>query len=113
MRRYLDRSMIVTFEYEYLQKLYEHGKSPDKKHRYQPDIIRRYQKAINFLKESASIESLWRIRSLNYEVLTGDKAGLSSVRVNDQYRIEFTVSTNENKPVLTICNVIELSNHYK
>lgn len=105
--------MIVTFEHEYLRVLYAKGKNSDKKHRFQPDIIRRYQKAINFLKGASSIEALWPIRSLRYEVLTGDKAGLSSVRVNDRYRIEFSVSVNEDEPVLTVCNVVELSNHYK
>lgn len=105
--------MIVTFEYEYLKVLYEDGRCSDKKHRYQPDIIRRYQKAINFLKGASSIEALWPIRSLNYEVLSGDKAGYSSVRVNDQYRVEFTVRLNDKEPVLTICNVTDLSNHYK
>lgn len=105
--------MIVTFDEEYLQQMYEDGKCKDKKHRYQPDIVRRYQKAIRFLLAASSIETLWRIKSLNYEVLTGDKAGRSSVRVNDQYRIEFTVSQTAEEPVLTICNVIELSNHYK
>lgn len=107
--------MIVTFEYEYLSILYEDGKSPDKKHRFQPDIdiIRRYQKAIKFLKNASCIEALWPIRSLQYEVLTGDKAGLSSVRVNDQYRVEFTVTLNDAELILTICNVTELSNHYK
>lgn len=104
--------MIVTFEYEYLKKLYDTGKSTDKKHRYQPDIIRRYQKAINFLKTSSSIEALWNIRSLNYEVLKGDKTGISSIRVNDQYRVEFTVKLNDDCPILTICNILELSNHY-
>lgn len=103
--------MIVTFEYEYLKVLYEEGRSPDKKHRFQPDIVRRYQKAIN-LKGASSIEALWPIRSLHYEVLSGDKAGLSSVKVNDQYRVEFSVTLNENEPILTICNVVELSNHY-
>lgn len=105
--------MIVTFEYEYLRVLYNDGKSPDKKHRFQPDIIKRYQKAINFLKNATSIEALWPIRSLQYEVLSGDKAGLSSVRVNDQYRVEFSVMVNDDQPILTICNVVELSNHYK
>ncbi len=89
------------------------GCCDDKKHRYQPDIVRRDQKAINFLKRASSIETLWNIRSLNYEVLKGDKAGLSSIRVNDQYRIEFKVHINEKDPILTICNVVELSNHYK
>lgn len=105
--------MIVTFEKEYLRNLYENGKCSDKKHRYQPDIVRRYQKAINFLKGASSIESLWLIRSLKYEVLGGDKAGLSSIRVNDRYRVEFSVTLDDKEPVLTICNVIELSNHYK
>lgn len=105
--------MIVIFEHEYLRVLYAKGKNSDKKHRLQPDIIRRYQKAINFLKGASSIEALWPIRSLRYEVLTGDKAGLSSVRVNDRYRIEFSVSVNEDEPMLTVCNVVELSNHYK
>ncbi|MDE6268433.1 MAG: type II toxin-antitoxin system RelE/ParE family toxin [Muribaculaceae bacterium] len=105
--------MIVSFEHEYLRILYEEGRSSDKRHRYQPDIVRRYQKAINFLKGASGIEALWQIRSLNYEVLSGNKSGRSSVRVNDQYRVEFTVSLNDNEPVLTICNVVELSNHYK
>jgi len=105
--------MVVTFEHEYLRTLYEDGKSPDKKYRFQPDIIRRYQKAINFLKGASCIEALWTIRSLQYEVLSGDKAGLSSVRVNNQYRVEFSVTLNKKEPILTICNVVELSNHYK
>ncbi|MBD5262760.1 MAG: addiction module killer protein [Bacteroides sp.] len=105
--------MTVTFEYDYLRVLYEEGRSPDKKHRFQPDIIRRYQKAINFLKMSSSIEALWKIHSLNYEVLSGDKEGRSSIRVNDQYRIEFSVVIIDNIERLTICNIIELSNHYK
>ena len=105
--------MIVTFQEDYLRALYEEGRCTDRKHRFQPDIIRRYQKAINFLKGSSSIEALWRIHSLNYEVLTGDKAERSSVRVNNQYRIEFTVSKSEKEPIVTVCNVVELSNHYK
>lgn len=105
--------MIVTFEHEYLFVLYEEGKSIDKKHRFQPDIIRRYQKAINFLKMASSIESLWTIKSLNFEALSGDKAGRNSIRVNDKYRVEFTILENKQEPVLTICNVVELSNHYK
>ncbi|MCM1005558.1 MAG: type II toxin-antitoxin system RelE/ParE family toxin [Prevotella sp.] len=105
--------MIVTFEEEYLRQLYEDGKCKDKKHRYQPDIVRCYQKTIGFLLFAERIEDLWKQKSLNYEVLSGDKKGRSSIRVNDKYRVEFTVHINENEPILTICNVVELSNHYK
>ncbi|MBR6847990.1 MAG: type II toxin-antitoxin system RelE/ParE family toxin [Bacteroidales bacterium] len=104
--------MIVTFDMVYLQELYEIGKTSDKKHRYQPDIVKRYQQRIKILESAPRIETLFQLNSLNYEVLEGDKAGISSIRVNDKYRIEFTVSYQE-EPVVTICNILELSNHYK
>jgi len=102
----------VTFEQTYLKELYEQGKTSDKKHRFQPDIVKRYQQRIKTLVSAPRIETLYQIKSLNYEVLSGDKAGISSIRVNDKYRIEFTVDMIE-EPLVTICNILELSNHYK
>ena len=104
--------MIVNFDKDYLRELYETGKS-DKKHRFQPDIIKRYIKGIDYLKSANGIEDLFRLPSLRYEVLKGDKAGISSIRVNDQYRIEFTVIEEESETIVCICNILELSNHYK
>ena len=105
--------MVITFEKSYLRELYETGKSSDKKHRYQSDIARRYKNCIDRLIAADSIEQLYRINSLHYEVLKGDKVGISSIRVNDQYRIEFTVTDEGVEPVITVCNILELSNHYK
>jgi len=105
--------MIVTFEKEYLKELYEYGKTSDKKLRYQPDIVKRYKKCVNFLKASGSIEILMQINSLNYEVLKGDKEGISSIRVNNKYRLEFLVSETWDEPIITVRNILELSNHYQ
>ena len=96
----------------YTRELYETGKS-DKKHRFQPDIVKRYKRGIDYLKQARNIEELFLLPSLHYEVLKGDKAGVSSIRVNDQYRIEFTVEQVSEPIIVTICNIIELSNHYK
>ena len=104
--------MVVVFEKEYLRDLYETGKS-DKKHRFQPDIVKRYKRGIDYLKQARNIEELFLLPSLHYEVLKGDKAGVSSIRVNDQYRIEFTVEQVSGPIIVTVCNIIELSNHYK
>ena len=104
--------MVVAFEKEYLRDLYEAGKS-DKKHRFQPDIVKRYKRGIDYLKHARNIEELFLLPSLHYEVLKGDKAGVYSIRVNDPYRIEFTVGQVSEPIVVTICNIIELSNHYK
>ena len=103
--------MIVIFDKVYLKDLYELGKS-DKKHRFQPDVIKRYQKGINYLKQINKIEELFLLPSLRYEILKGDKAGISSIRVNDQYRIEFTIE-DLTQPLIKVCNILELSNHYK
>ena len=107
--------MIVKFDKEYLSELYYEGKCRNKKYRFQPYIVELYKRRIDILNDSSSIEALYNIRSLHYEVLSGDKKGISSIRVNDQYRIEFIVSfdSQQGKEKLTICNIIELSNHYK
>ena len=101
--------MEINFDKEYLRQLYEEGKTTDKKHRFQPHIIARYQLRVKVLEQAAGIEELYPL----YEVLKGDKAGISSIRVNDQYRIEFTVKQVAAETVVTICNILELSNHYK
>lgn len=40
--------MVVTFEGVYLRDLYEKGICTDKKHRYQPSIIKSYKRGIDF-----------------------------------------------------------------
>lgn len=104
--------MEIKFNEEYLRQLYTEGVS-DKKHRYQPQIIRKYIRIIDLMLELPNTLSLLKYNSLNYEKLKGDKNGFSSVRVNDQYRIEFEEHIKEGETVATICNITELSNHYK
>ncbi|WP_291530786.1 type II toxin-antitoxin system RelE/ParE family toxin [Bacteroides sp. UBA939] len=105
--------MRVEFEKQYLLDLYKRGKISDKKHRFQPEVIKGYVRAIYRLQEANALEDLYKYNSLNYEVLRGDKEGIHSIRVNLQYRIEFTVTVICGEEAITICNIIELSNHYK
>lgn len=81
--------MEIIFAKQYLKELHLYGKASEKKYRYQPTIIKRYQRTIDRLAAAKQIEDLYPIRSLGYEKLIGDKKGLSSVRVSDKYRIEF------------------------
>ena len=105
--------MEITFDKAYLKELYETGKAGDKKHRFQPQTVRKYRKTIDLLESVSVVEDLFRYNSLHYEVLRGDKAGLESVRVDDRYRIEFKTERVVSETVVTICNIIELSNHYQ
>ena len=105
--------MEIKFDKEYLRELYDTGKTTDEKYRFQPDIVKRYQARIETLEGAGNVEKLFAINSLQYEKLKGDKAGLESIRVNNQYRIEFKTTQVVSETVVTICNIIELSNHYK
>lgn len=105
--------MIVTFSKNYLRELYTDGKCTDKQHRFQPQIVKKYAKVISLLCQERDVQALTKYGSLHYEHLHGDKEGISSVRVNDQYRIEFTEGIDGNTSVANICNITELSNHYK
>lgn len=105
--------MDVTFDQDYLREMYQTGKTSGKKHRFQPEIIRKYVRIIDLMIDQPDVLALKKYNSLNYEKLKGDKAGLSSVRINDQYRIEFEEKTIGDQTIATICNIVDLSNHYK
>ena len=104
--------MEVRFDKQYLKDLYSKGDA-GKKHRFQPQIVKRYIRVIDLMLGLPNVISLTQYNSLRYEKLSGDKAGLSSVRVNDQYRIEFEEIIKDNEIIASICNIMELSNHYK
>ena len=93
--------MEIIFNEKFLREMYLIGQT-DKNIR-----------VIDIMIEAPDVQGLLRYNSLNYEKLKGDKAGLSSVRVNDQYRIEFEEQVREGETIATICNITDLSNHYK
>lgn len=106
--------MEIIFEEDYLRDLYEKGKTRNKKYRFQPKVIQKYIQTIDKLKNALNTEELYPIKSLNYEKLIGRKKDLESVRVDNKYRIEFKTRVEGEEPnTITICSIIELSNHYK
>ena len=106
--------MNVEFEKEYLAELYEKGKTDDKKHRFQPQIVNGYLKCVKALLNASRMEDLYQYRSLNYEKLKGDKKGLSFLRINGQYKLEFREIANAgNQAVIEICSLVDITNHYK
>ena len=106
--------MKIVFEEDYLEQLYTDGKAKGKKYRFPKGVISKYKQTIDKLRVADRIEDLFPFKSLNYEKLIGDKKGLESVRVNQQYRIEFRSSVEGEEPdTFTICSIVELNNHYK
>lgn len=105
--------MEVEFDKQYLAELYSLGKITDKRHRFQPQVVNGYLKCIRALLSASRIEDLFLYRSLNYEKLRGDLKGYSSLRANGQYRVIFKEIKGLESDYIEICNIIDLTNHYK
>ena len=105
--------MIVIFQKDYLKELYEDGQAKNKQHRFQPQIIKKYTRIVDLMMEQNNVMGLAKYGGLHYEHLNGDKEGLSSVRVNNQYRIEFKEILEGDKTIAEVVCITDLSNHYK
>jgi proteic killer suppression protein len=106
--------MDVRFEKEYLRELYEVGTTSDKKHRYQPQVAKNYAKCVKILVDATRIEDLFGFNSLGYEKLLGNKKGLSSLRINRQYRLEFReIPSQTDNTLIEVCSLVDITNHYQ
>lgn len=77
------------------------------------NLIKKYTRVVDLMMVQSNVMDLARYGGLHYEHLHGDKEGLSSVRVNDQYRIEFREIIEDEKTIAEVVSITELSNHYK
>ena len=75
--------MEVEFLKDYLSDLYYTGKTNDKQHRYQPEVIRKYVRVVGILDAVNRMEDLFRFNSLNFEAIGNDDY---SVRIDYHYR---------------------------
>ena len=82
--------MIIKYGKEYLKELYEEGKCGDRRYRFQPQIVKKYQKRVDTLIGATRKEDLFPFKTLNYQALHGDKEGMFSIRVDMQNRQEMT-----------------------
>ena len=61
-----------------------------------------------------NVEALYMLNSLNYEVLKGNKKGISSIRIDKKYRLEFLISTHSSgESIITLYSILDISNHYE
>jgi proteic killer suppression protein len=104
--------MKIRYKERYLEDLYETGRTDDKSHRFQPEVIAKYKLRIRAMRIVSHVGELLHHRSYHFKYLQGDRKGQCSIRVDDKYRIIFTVSTEGTQPVITVCNILKLSNHY-
>lgn len=102
--------MVIEYEKEYLEELYNDGRCKNKKYRFQKFVITKYQKRIDMLMAAICIEDLFVFHSLNFEALDN---GYYSIRIDYHYRLEFKIRQEGTEPIVTICTVTDITNHYQ
>ena len=102
--------MQVSFEDSYYELLYAGGKLPGKP-RFPPEVIKQYRLRIDQIKNTGSTRELVIFRSLHFEKLEPKNASdpVYSIRVNDQYRIEFHLNKDG---MVEVVRIIRMSDHY-
>ena len=106
-----ETAMEIRFDKEYLEELYNNGQTKNKKYRFQTQVVKKYQKRIDTLAGITRIEELFTLNSLNFEAL--ESSGNYSIRIDYHYRLEFQVSNSETEPIITICLIMDITNHYE
>ncbi len=102
--------MIIEYEKEYLKELYEKGKCKNKKYRFQPQVVNKYQKRIDTLMAATRLEDLFVFNSLNFEALENN---YYSIRIDYHYRLKFKIKTKGTEEIFTICLITDITNHYQ
>jgi proteic killer suppression protein len=68
-------------------------------------VIKGARRRLVQLEAAADERDLRNITSLHFKKLAGDKEGLRSIRVNDQYRIEFILDGETRPPTVYITTI--------
>lgn len=105
--------MNIEFQNKGLEDLYFFGSTEEKTYnKLSKDIIKRYIKVVNYLKAANRIEDIYPIKSLHYEKKKENLKGIDAVWINDQYRLLFESSANEQKIIVNAL-LLEISKHYE
>ncbi|RYE36953.1 MAG: hypothetical protein EOP48_29195 [Sphingobacteriales bacterium] len=105
--------MEISFSEPKLADLYEGRKVSDKNFRFPSELVKQYIKTVKKLESVEKIEQLYQFHSLSYEKLKGNLKGISSVRINKQYRLLFKEVLADEEPFeVEVLEIMEISNHY-
>ena len=104
--------MEIVFQKEYLSELFYQGKTSDKQHRFQLEVIRKYVKVVSILEAVARMEDLFRFNSLHFEALHNQE-NYYSVRIDYHYRLIFWMDKRADETIFSICNIEDITNHYQ
>lgn len=96
------RTVFVSAELERLANDPEY--SPK---RWSRDVIRAFRRKLQLLDGATDERDLRAIKSLRLEKLSGDRAGTSSIRLNDQYRLILQFKTGDDGRIVLVLELVD------
>jgi proteic killer suppression protein len=68
-------------------------------------VINSCRKKLNALRAAVDERDIRNWKSFHYEKLKGDKDGMRSIRINDQWRLIFKLNDESSPPSITILEI--------
>lgn len=69
------------------------------------DVVRSFRKKLQLLEAAKDEREVRRWKSLHLEKLLGDRAGSSSIRLNDQYRLILRFETDDDGRFVVVLEI--------
>lgn len=78
------------------------------------EIIKQFKNKVTVLMNILTLTDLYKFGGLNFEKLKGELKDYYSIRLNQQYRLIFKlVKTENDKIIVEIIHITEISKHYE
>jgi len=75
--------------------------------RWSPEVTKAYRKVVFLIKNATDERDIRNFKGLRLEKLKGTRAGTSSVRINDQYRLILRFETHADNKVAVIIEAVD------
>lgn len=99
--------MKIVFKDSKLEHYYKVG---DDNGIYPKWIFNNFVKAVSIMQAVDTVAQLRNFRGLRVQQKKGDMKGIWSARLNDSWRLEFTVDKDW---IVHVINILRISNHYQ
>jgi proteic killer suppression protein len=94
--------MRITFKYNWLDEL---AFNPAGQTKFSPAIVRSYRLLVTRMIAAVDERELRAMKSSHFEQLQGKRKGEYSMRLNDQFRLIFTITPGTPKNIIHITNI--------
>lgn len=96
--------MQFRFSKKKLERLYTEEKGARK---YPAAVVTSFFEVMAAIVAAISTQDLRALKGLRLEQLKGDRAGQSSLRLNDQYRLIILIETRENGEEIVVVEIVD------